>query len=152
MRLHERLTAIEDAVYDMVDEIDYTIIDESLSDVSIHKGKKGKGQKIKPPLIAVYFENADIDHAGASIHSEWAYNLYIIGMIVGKDVDKMREISTEMTALTMDEIIKDRSLKQTVRDIVEVGFIPGDERFEIGTNVFASLAELQARFRYRPNY
>lgn len=148
MRLNERLTAIENAVYEIVSDIDYSIIDEDLSDINLQKGKKERGTKLKPPLMAVYFNNADIDNESSSIRNNWSYELFIIGMVVGRDTDKMRKLSTEMTALAMEELLKDRSLKQTVGELRPIGFIPGDERFEIGDNVYASLAQMEVRFTH----
>lgn len=148
--LHKKLSNIEDTILDMIQTVDYSAISPKLSNITFLKGRREKGAKIKPPLIAVYLDSANITHAGASNHEEWQVPVVIIGLLIDKDANEGRELSTEMVMKARDELIKDRGLKGQVRDVVGTGFTMGDERGEVGRNAFGAGAELELRFRYRP--
>jgi hypothetical protein len=148
--LHKKLSDIEDTILDMIQTVDYSAISPKLNNITFLKGRREKGAKIKPPLIAVYLDSANITHAGMSNHEEWQVPVVIIGLVIDKNANDGRELSTEMVMKARDELIKDRSIRGKVRDVVGTGFTMGDERGEVGRNAFGAGAELELRFRYRP--
>lgn len=148
--IHKKLTSIEDSILDMIQEVDYSAISDKLDSITFMKGRREKGVKIKPPLIAVYLDSANITHAGMSNHEEWQVPVIIIGIVIDKDAIEGRELATEMTMRARDTLIRDRTIQGQVRDVVGTGFTMGDERGEVGRNAFGAGAELEVRFRYRP--
>jgi len=148
--LHDILTGIEDNIVDIIQGMDFSDIDADLSDITVIKGRRQRGFKAKPPLVAVYMETSDVNHAQMSNHEVWTVPIVIIGMLQKKDPEEGRRITTELIAKARDEVIKGRNLGMNeIRDVKGTGFTPADERAEVGNHIFGAGATLDVSFTYR---
>ena len=147
MKLHEKLEAIEDNALELLEEIDFTEVDDDFQHLKIVKGKKAKGKQLKPPVLALYFGSATIDHNDSSITEKWAYPVYVLGLVVDRDPQRGRELSTKLVTEAREKILSSRSLKNSVVDIKGTSYTPADERGE--ENLYSAGAGMEARFTHR---
>ena len=148
MKLHERLERIEDNALEILEEIDFAEIDDDLQHLEIVKGKKAIGAKLKPLVLALYFGSATIDHNDRSIYEKWTYPIYVLGLVVDKDPQRGRELSTILATEAREKLLSDRNLKKSVRDLKGTSFTPADERGQ--ENLYSAGAGMEARFEHRP--
>jgi len=147
MLLYEKLITIEQSVMDLVKQPDYGDIDNALKRLTIVQGRKARGKNLKPPLLAVYFGNINIDHNDMSHYEKWNVPIFIIGLVVDKDPQLGRIATTKLVCTAREHILIDRGLKNTVSDIKGQSFTPADERND--ETLFGAGAELVARFTHK---
>lgn len=158
MILTTQIRNIEDAIETILNECEYEqfisrVIAHNLSydedSINIIMGNKSKGVKSKPPLISVFFDTANINHAGSSLSEEWQFNIVLISLLISREPEVGRDLANTLALEASDYLIKNRTLNGTIRDIVRTGFTPGEERVEIGNSTFGAGVEMQLRFRVR---